>query len=157
MPIRPIVFFCLIPFIVFFLHILAYSSDSHRTDSSKKNNKISVILTGIKSTKGSVRLALFDQAKGFPLIAKSALALAEVPAQKGTVKIVLGPVASGKFALVAFHDLNDNNKLDVNLFGIPVEPYGASNNARGIMSAPQFDDAKFSHGDSLTTVSFVLK
>ena len=37
----------------------------------------------------------------------------------------------GKYGVIAFHDLNGNEKLDTNFMGIPNEPYGFSNNARG--------------------------
>ncbi len=47
------------------------------------------------------------------------------------------------YAIDAFHDLNKNGKLDTNWPGIPKEPYGFSNNARGsIMGAPDFEDKK---------------
>ncbi|MDB2408843.1 DUF2141 domain-containing protein [Crocinitomicaceae bacterium] len=41
-----------------------------------------------------------------------------------------------------FHDKNNNGKLDKNAFGIPLEPYGFSQNARARFSAPSFNDAK---------------
>ena len=33
--------------------------------------------------------------------------------------------------------------MDTNLFGIPKEDYGCSNNARGFMGPPKYNDAKF--------------
>jgi uncharacterized protein (DUF2141 family) len=33
--------------------------------------------------------------------------------------------------------------MDTKLFGIPKEPYGFSNNAKGFMGPPSFEDAKF--------------
>jgi len=50
----------------------------------------------------------------------------------------------GDYALVFFIDANKNNKLDKNFIGIPKEQYGFSNNAMGSLSAPTFDQAKFS-------------
>ena len=37
-----------------------------------------------------------------------------------------------------------NNRLDNYFFGVPREQYGFSNNARGFMGPPSFEDAAFS-------------
>ena len=44
----------------------------------------------------------------------------------------------GEYAVRAFHDENNNGKLDKGMFGQPVEGWGVSNDARGFMSAPPF-------------------
>ena len=43
----------------------------------------------------------------------------------------------------AFHDVNENGKMDTNFIGIPKEPIGISNNAKGFMGPPKFNNAKF--------------
>jgi uncharacterized protein (DUF2141 family) len=53
-------------------------------------------------------------------------------------------VPDGEYAIVFFVDANKNNKLDKNFIGIPKEQYGFSNNAMGSLSAPSFEQAKFS-------------
>jgi len=52
-------------------------------------------------------------------------------------------IPEGTYGLSAFHDKNDNGKLDTNFVGMPIEDYCASNNARGFMGPPSFNDAKF--------------
>ena len=49
----------------------------------------------------------------------------------------------GDYSIRLFHDENGNKILDKGLFGLPKEPYGYSNNARGRLSAPKWEDAKF--------------
>lgn len=44
----------------------------------------------------------------------------------------------GQYAVRAFHDANNNGKLDKGIFGQPIEGWGVSNDARGFMSAPPF-------------------
>jgi uncharacterized protein (DUF2141 family) len=51
--------------------------------------------------------------------------------------------APGTYAVAAFHDENGNGKLDRGMFGIPKEGVAASNDARGHMGPPKWDDAKF--------------
>ena len=59
-------------------------------------------------------------------------------------------VPDGEYAIAAVLDTNANNKMDKNFIGIPKEQYGFSNNAMGRMSAPSFDQAKFSvEGDTI--------
>lgn len=40
--------------------------------------------------------------------------------------------------------------MDTNFFGIPKEDYGCSNNARGFMGPPKYDDAKFQLSENKT-------
>lgn len=65
-------------------------------------------------------------------------------------KIKLKP---GKYAVAVYHDENGNRKLDRNFTGIPREEYGFSNDARGVMSAPDFKDQLFEHkGDTVIRI-----
>mgnify|MGYP000022809372 CR=1 FL=1 len=61
----------------------------------------------------------------------------------------------GKYAIRAFHDANNNGKLDIGLFGQPIEGWGVSNDARGFMSAPPLTKMLFDH-TALTKISFKL-
>jgi len=54
-------------------------------------------------------------------------------------------IPAGTYGLSAFHDQNNNGKLDTNLLGMPTEDYCASNNARGVLGPPSFGDAKFDY------------
>jgi uncharacterized protein (DUF2141 family) len=49
----------------------------------------------------------------------------------------------GEYAISLFHDENSNNKLETNLFGIPIEKYGFSNNKIPFFGTPSYDDSKF--------------
>jgi uncharacterized protein (DUF2141 family) len=44
-------------------------------------------------------------------------------------------------AVSAFHDLNDNQKLDKNSLGIPIERYGFSNNPKRGFGPPKYAEA----------------
>ena len=46
----------------------------------------------------------------------------------------------GRYAVVVFHDRNRNGQFD-RLLGQPREVYGFSNNARGFLGPPDFDEA----------------
>ena len=53
----------------------------------------------------------------------------------------LSELPAGVYAAGVFHDLNANNRLDTNLFGIPKEQFGFSNNVSSLFGAAQFEAA----------------
>ena len=59
------------------------------------------------------------------------------------VKHVTLILPEGQYVISLFHDANGNKKLDQGEYGIPLEKYGFSNNARGQMGLPAFKDAAF--------------
>ncbi len=62
----------------------------------------------------------------------------------------------GFYAIACFQDVNQNDKLDKNLFGIPTEPYGFSNDFRPKFKAPSFDQCKFLVDPDHTTVKIKI-
>jgi uncharacterized protein (DUF2141 family) len=50
-------------------------------------------------------------------------------------------VPPGKYAVAFFQDLNGNQKLDTNLFGVPKEGFGFSRDAMGKLGPPSFEAA----------------
>lgn len=59
---------------------------------------------------------------------------------------------AGTYAIGIYHDLNNNGTLDTATFGIPMEPTGFSNDARGMMGPPKFEDACFTFDKDTTLV-----
>ena len=101
-------------------------------------NKLTVVVDGIEKSKGKVLVAVYDSINFLkqPLY----YGMAKVESGQEEVSIVIENVATGKYAISVFHDENDNNKLDTGAYGIPIEKYGFSNNARGKMGPPAFQD-----------------
>ena len=60
---------------------------------------------------------------------------------KGTYKGSF-EIAPGTYAIGAYVDENENEKLDTNFFGIPKEQFGFSNNAKAF-GIPKFEAASF--------------
>ena len=61
---------------------------------------------------------------------------------KGNVQTKFEGLPKGEYAVSVYHDANLNEELDTNMMGIPKESYGFSNNAKGFMGPPSFEDAK---------------
>lgn len=107
---------------------------------AQKQYKITAEFENIKHSKGSLFVALYNKEGSF-LKKQFKGEIVEIKNQKAIV--VFENIPEGTYAISSFHDENDNKKMDTNFFGIPKEPIGISNNAKGFMGPPKFKDAKF--------------
>ena|GEM_PF-883542 len=72
------------------------------------------------------------------------------PVTARTMNVQVDSLPPGTRAVRLFHDENSNGKLDTNLFGIPTEGYGFSNNPRSRFGEPDFEDRLFEHRSDST-------
>jgi uncharacterized protein (DUF2141 family) len=63
----------------------------------------------------------------------------------------------GAYAVGAYHDENNNGKLDTNFLGYPTEGYALSNGIRAVMARPRFSDAAFQVGDQDTAITLHIR
>lgn len=103
--------------------------------------ELTVTVTGIRSARGVVRIAVFDNPDDFPQGAE--IASANVAARIGSVVVRLTDLAPGRYAVAMHHDENGNGEMDTVFFVIPREGYGFSNDARVIFAPPVFAAAAF--------------
>jgi uncharacterized protein (DUF2141 family) len=116
---------------------------------------LSVELLGIIPSHGNVYIAVYDQPEGFPISGRQRVS--QVLASEDThLTAHFSDLPPGKYAAVAFQDFNGNGKLDKNFLGIPKEPYGFSNGARGSTGPPTFAEASITL-DSNAATTIVLK
>lgn len=105
------------------------------------------------SDAGVVRCGLFKQGGWL----KDAFRAAIVKIHNKKALCVFKEVPAGTYGISAFHDEDNDGKLDTNLVGYPLEEYCASNNARNLMSAPSWSDAKFSYRGGTRRLRGVMK
>jgi uncharacterized protein (DUF2141 family) len=104
-------------------------------------HRLEVVIKNIKEVKGTIRIALYNNENDF----LEKFVQGKVVKVSGTeAKVVFENLAPGTYAVSAFHDENENEKLDSGFMGIPLEPYGFSNDARGTFGPPSFEKAKVS-------------
>jgi uncharacterized protein (DUF2141 family) len=116
---------------------------------------LTVTVNGAKSNNGYIVATIFNSESSF-LKRPEALASFRIKASQGNVGFSVKNLSPGKYAVGAFHDQNDNGKLDTDPTGQPTEVYGFSNDARGTAGPPQFADAAVELGDQTKTVSIKL-
>ncbi len=112
---------------------------------------IQVEMSGFRTDDGTVRVALHNVADAYPTDFTRAVGGKTGPVTKGVAILTFEDVDPGTYALSVHHDENDNDKFDMKFFVIPKEGTGASNNAKGKMGPPRFEDAAFEVGDTPVT------
>jgi uncharacterized protein (DUF2141 family) len=103
---------------------------------------VTIVISGLRNTQGVFRCSLWNQAKPFPTDHSRAISRVVVKVSGTTATCSFPSVKPGIYAIAGYHDENGNGKLDMGLFG-PTEGWFASRDARGTLSPPSFDDAKF--------------
>lgn len=121
--------------------------------SACAQHSLEVTVTDIKAQKGLVRLALYNNPDDFM---KRHKAVREVVVNGTSVQVLFENLEPGEYAISCYHDVNGNKKLDSNFMGVPREPYGFSNDARGTFGPPGFADARFMVRGN-TKISFRVK
>jgi uncharacterized protein (DUF2141 family) len=120
----------------------ATQAQSGRMSAGSSTDKgLSFTISGLKRG-GTIRCALFNSEDAF--LKKPAFG-AIAKGQKGRAVCRFSRVPKGTYAMAAFHDINDNKKLDTNWIGIPSEGTCTSNNAKGRFGPPKWKDALFAY------------
>jgi len=134
------------------LYLLSALSLFLSGEAPKKAN-LQVEIQNVRTLKGDVYIALFNVKNAFP--EGKPMEGKKLEANDKSVQATFS-VEPGDYAIAVYHDENGNGKMDKRVFGIPKEPYGFSNNFRPTMSAPKFNDCRFSVNDSGKTVRIQL-
>ena len=108
--------------------------------SAQEKYSIALDFKGMKSNKGNLYVAIYDKEDNF---LKKPIRGTIVKIEDKKARVTLKDIPTGVYAVSAFHDTNNNKKMDTNFLGIPKEPTGMSNGATGFMGAPKYKDAKF--------------
>jgi uncharacterized protein (DUF2141 family) len=101
---------------------------------------------------GNIYVSLFDSADDYA--AGEALHLRAVPViRAGSVTFSFPDLDPGVYAFRLFQDIDGDDELDMR-FGVPTEPYGFSNGARGRFGPATFEDAaiEIAPGDNVQAV-----
>jgi uncharacterized protein (DUF2141 family) len=114
---------------------------------------ITVVISGLRSAHGSVHVDICTKAT---FLKDECPYSATAPTQVPDTTVTAPGVRPGVYAVQAFHDVNDNGKVDRNMLGIPREGVAFSNNAPLGLSGPTFARAAFTHGAEPQTLNMRL-
>jgi uncharacterized protein (DUF2141 family) len=133
------------PFYFILILALVCLTSVNRSDSSRFD--LTVTVTNIQNTKGKVSFGLFRKQDSFPIKGKQFKGVF-IETTKSKTKYTFQNLEKDGYAVAVYHDENNNGILDKNLVGAPTEAYGFSRNARGMFSAPSFEEAKIELSDN---------
>ena len=125
-----------------------------------QQNVLRVKLDGFRNDKGKAHCILFNDAdpSAFPEHDEKAFKRGEVLSiSDAKAEIDFTGIPPGKYALVCYHDENNNGKFDRNVLGMPKEGYGFSNNVKPRLSAPNFNQCAFNYkgGDQAISTTMI--
>lgn len=95
----------------------------------------------LKKPQGTLHVALYNNEANYAA-GEQPLAVHKVPVSSNKVQLQFDGLAAGTYAIKIMHDENNNGELDKNVFGIPTEGYGFSNNG-GQFGPASFSEAAF--------------
>jgi len=115
--------------------------------SNTNSNSIEIEIDNLKSSKGSIRVSLYNKlsAEYFPSNSDKAFKIYKFGILRKKSKFILKDVPFGEYAISIHHDEDGNNELNTNWIGMPKEGLGASNNAKGSFGPPKYAQAMFRH------------
>lgn len=103
---------------------------------------LTVTFQGITRPTGAILGQVFDSEAAWGGKAE-AVAVFALPVAGDSVSTVVPGLKPGRYAVRAFHDIDGDGTLATNPFGIPTEPFGFSNDAKGAFGPPAWSDAVF--------------
>ena len=135
---------------VILLCLLSVNQFEVKSNNEKPQTTVSVNIVIDDSSNGFVYVALHSKSYTFPKKGNEAPYMKRVKISGKKAKVIFTKIPYGTYAISAFFDENGNGKLDYNIFGIPKESAGISNNYSGF---PKWDKSKFElAGSSITQV-----
>jgi uncharacterized protein (DUF2141 family) len=116
---------------------------------------LTVEISELYEINGQILIGLYHNAETFPNMGKAYKGVF-LKVEEKAIKYTFSDIPNGTYAIAVIHDINNNSKLDKNLFGKPIEGYGFSNNATAAFGAPSFEEAEF-HLDGPYTAQIKMK
>lgn len=158
-PNKTLWFVCFASAIVFACCIgsVSHAEDANPPPQEAARGSIVLQVTGFESDEGQACASLYASADGYPREPEKATHRECSEIRNKRASITFENIAHGTYAAFAFHDGDSNNSVKTSRIGIPREPVGASNNAKGRFGPPSFADASFQHNGDPTLVPFAVR
>lgn len=103
-----------------------------------QNKSITATVINVTSDSGKVGFALYNKTT----FMKTPIQAANSKIVDGKSTITFKNVVPGEYAIVCYHDKNNNSRMDFSAQRMPLEAYGSSNNHMAF-APPIYENAKF--------------
>lgn len=117
--------------------------------------ELKVDVSNIQEVSGSLYISVYQDELGFKTNSNF-VKREKIVVDKNRIKINLGDLPAGEYAIKVFQDVNNNGKMDFHGM-LPNEPYGSSGTGGNNkdVAPPDFSDARFTL-DTAQTISVEL-
>ena len=139
--------------LVIALSLGSFLGFSQEATTNKTFNVVANV-SNISTNQGTVYYALYASAE--TMMTRNSIQLEAATVKDGASTITFKNVAPGVYSIVCHHDLNDNQQMDFDEMGMPLEKYGVSNNTINPYGPPIFTDTKFDVIDTNLTFEIEL-
>lgn len=116
-----------------------FPNHSQQTNVAERREQVFTI-SGLTAKESKLYVAVFESEDGFPKPELSSQTVV-VSAIDSQVRLGIDAPLNQPFAIAVFQDTDGNGRLSKSKMGAPTEPYGFSNNARGLLGPPSFEKA----------------
>jgi uncharacterized protein (DUF2141 family) len=119
---------------------------------------LTVDVTGVQSKTGQLCMEVYNKEQGFPDDLGSGVQSDCVAITGDTVRKQFTGLPAGTYAVALVDDQNGDRKLNKDIFGVPQEGFGVSNNptVSPTTGTPKFSQASFPVTQD-TTINIVMK
>lgn len=115
--------------------------------------EIVVNVENIKTDNGKILFGVYSE-NNFLKAAPKFSAQSEIV--NGMASVTFKDLPPGTYAISCFHDKNGNSQMDFEPTGMPLEPYGVSNNKIDYYGPPRWNDSKFEFEDKSIEMTIKL-
>lgn len=127
--------------------LICFSQDKRQT----------VIVTNLENIKGDLYIGWYNESSTFRINEKAIYREKIKVYNQKEISVDFIDIPNGKYAIAVFLDENNNYKLDKNIFGIPKEKYGFSNNILPALRAATFEESVFELKQQRSAIKIKLK
>ena len=132
------------------------AADQTSIEKPSEEFQLTLNISGLKPQESKLYIAFFNTADGFPKGDRS-WKTDVISVKDSTVTHQFTCEKVDQLAVAVFQVLEGNGVLSKGNYGIPSEPYGFSNNARGLIGPPTFKQAQIKIDHTETILEIRLK
>lgn len=123
--------------------------------SGKSFGQVMVIVTNIGVLEGHMHIGIYNDPEVFLEIGEEYL-ISRTKVNGSEMIIPISSLDIGSYAISLFHDVDSNEEIEKNFFGIPKEPYGFSQNYKPKFRAPKFSECSFVYDGKQIEIEIIL-
>lgn len=117
---------------------------------------LEVRFVGIETPAGAILMSMFDSAAAYDGDG-AAVRVGMADVEGDTAVARFAGLAPGDYAIKAFHDIDGDMTMATNPFGMPIEPFAFSNDAKAEGGPASWDAARFTVRAGANSVTITIK